>query len=881
MYEIIVGRDAEDRRKFGLNGTFMLGRHYVKMGQTTSLSNDVLMDFARSHVVFVTGKRGSGKSFTLGSIAEGMMTSSPELTSRLSVIMFDTMGIYWTMKYENKRDEALLREWNLKYSDLNLKVYVPSGHFGDAKEKGIPVDAAFSIKPSELSVNDWCSTFNLEIVSPIGALIGRIVSEVKGNYDVDDIIASINSDDRSDHYTQAAAENLFLTARSWGLFSKDGISFSELVVPGQISVIDVSGYASAVNRASVRALVIGLVSKKLFSERMTARKEEEYKSVKSFTRLIEQEDEKKEVPLIWIMVDECLPYRARIRTEKGIMSIGNFVKNYEKGNKIRVSGYDINTGKVSHYNVTKAFRILERSLFKLTTETGREIKCTSDHSLLTRKGFVRAADAKELSTPLLSPYTSNKKMIVARVAGHIFGDGYLSEKAQSVGFSGKGNFDDLTKIKEDMSQLGFKSGSIHSRQTCSSITTSENLKLKVVGLSQEFKSSIKAFRYFSSLALPVGDKAMSAQCIPPWLIKASSYEKAEFLGALMGSDGTAPSQIPKIRGDFNPIRLSFNKAANLEKEGFTLATQIKCLFEDLGIQIASLTKRPGNVRKNGVKTFKIVITLGKSVENTIKFLEKVGYRYCEEKEIRGKKWLCYLKARKYELKKRQNLIKRTKKLHNLGLDRKKISKLTDIPYYLTKEWVHTDRSAGIAKSFPSFQEWISSREGNNVLYEKIDFVVVSKPEPLFDLTVEKVHNFIAEDFIVHNCHEFLPKHGSTPATDALQTLLREGRQPGISLVLASQQPGQIHTDVMTQSDIVIAHHITAKIDIDSLGALMQSYMREGLDVALANLPDVKGAAILFDDTNERLYPIRVRPRITWHGGSSPTLLKEEKKFMEL
>ena len=135
--------------------------------------------------------------------------------------------------------------------------------------------------------------------------------------------------------------------------------------------------------------------------------------------------------------------------------------------------------------------------------------------------------------------------------------------------------------------------------------------------------------------------------------------------------------------------------------------------------------------------------------------------------------------------------------------------------------------------------------------------------------------------MVDEAHEFLPKEGYTSATDALQTLLREGRQPGISLVLASQQPGQIHTDVMTQSDIVIAHHLTAKIDVDSLGALMQSYMREGLDKAIANLPAVKGAAIVFDDINERLYAIRVRPRITWHGGSSPTILKEKKKFTDL
>ncbi len=436
MYEIVVGRDAEDRRKFGLKGTFMLGKHYVKMGQTTSLSNEVYMDVARSHVVFITGKRGSGKSYSQMSIAEGMMSLPEEITSRLAVVMFDTMGIYWTMKYENKKDEALLREWGLGYREISNRVYVPEGHFSSAKEKGIPVDAAFSIKPSELSVADWCSTFNVEIVSPIGALMGRVVSNLKGNYEIDNIIDAIMSDDRSDHYTQAAAENLFLTAKSWGLFSGGGISFSELVVPGQVTVVDVSGYASAVSRSSVRALVIGLISKKLFHERMEARKLEEYRSVRTFTSVLPREEAAaQEMPLIWIMVDEA--------------------------------------------------------------------------------------------------------------------------------------------------------------------------------------------------------------------------------------------------------------------------------------------------------------------------------------------------------------------------------------------------------------------------------------------------------------HEFLPRQGSTPATDALQTLLREGRQPGISLVLASQQPGQIHTDVMTQADIVIAHRITAKIDVDSLGALMQSYMREGLDVALANLPDVKGAAILFDDTNERLYPIRVRPRITWHGGSSPTLLKEESRFIEL
>ena len=129
--------------------------------------------------------------------------------------------------------------------------------------------------------------------------------------------------------------------------------------------------------------------------------------------------------------------------------------------------------------------------------------------------------------------------------------------------------------------------------------------------------------------------------------------------------------------------------------------------------------------------------------------------------------------------------------------------------------------------------------------------------------------------VIDEAHEFLPHDGKTLATDPLITILREGRQPGISLILASQQPGKIHTDVMTQSDVVIAHRITAKLDTEALGALMQSYMREGLVQQLDDLPRVKGAGIIFDDNNERMYPIRMRPRMTWHGGEDPSAIPKK------
>ena len=222
MYEIIAGRDAEDRKKLGTKATFLLGRHYVTMGQTTSLSNEILMDAAKSHVVFITGKRGSGKSYSAAAIAEGMMTLPYEVKSKLSIIMFDTMGIYWTMKYENKQDAQLLREWNLKYEPLNVKIYFPEGYYQQAKEKGLPIDSPFSIKPSELSAADWCNAFNIELTTPIGSLIGRVIANLKekNDYEIEDIAAAIQADERTDEYTKSAAENIFATAASWGLFGR-------------------------------------------------------------------------------------------------------------------------------------------------------------------------------------------------------------------------------------------------------------------------------------------------------------------------------------------------------------------------------------------------------------------------------------------------------------------------------------------------------------------------------------------------------------------------------------------------------------------------------------------------------------------------------------
>ena len=52
---------------------------------------------------------------------------------------------------------------------------------------------------------------------------------------------------------------------------------------------------------------------------------------------------------------------------------------------------------------------------------------------------------------------------------------------------------------------------------------------------------------------------------------------------------------------------------------------------------------------------------------------------------------------------------------------------------------------------------------------------------------------------------------------------------------------------MTQSDVLLSHRITTQIDLKALGELMQTYLAQGLDTALMNLPRTKGSALLVDD----------------------------------
>lgn len=313
-YDIILGRDSTDKQKFGPEGLIFLGKGYVTMGNYTSLSNRILMDVARSHVVLVAGKRGSGKSYTLGVIAEELASLAPEVAPNIASLMFDTMGIFWTMKFKNEKEKPLLDQWGLETRELPVKVFIPSGKAQDYEQKQIPFDETFALEASELKTEDWLSTFGLSMTSQEGVIIENTITTLQtnmGKFTLKDIQEQIEKDTTSNLETKNVARALFQGADTWGIFSKEteGTAIPDLVKGGQNTVIDLSAYSS-LGAFNIRALVIGLVSRRLFEQRMDARKKEELGSIHHGQDYLSYGAER-EMPLLWLFIDEAHEFLPR------------------------------------------------------------------------------------------------------------------------------------------------------------------------------------------------------------------------------------------------------------------------------------------------------------------------------------------------------------------------------------------------------------------------------------------------------------------------------------------------------------------------------------------------------------------------------------------
>jgi hypothetical protein len=57
-YDIVIGREESERQKFGDRGTIFIGKHYVKMGQTTSSQTRFTLMLQRA-MLFSSAEKGA------------------------------------------------------------------------------------------------------------------------------------------------------------------------------------------------------------------------------------------------------------------------------------------------------------------------------------------------------------------------------------------------------------------------------------------------------------------------------------------------------------------------------------------------------------------------------------------------------------------------------------------------------------------------------------------------------------------------------------------------------------------------------------------------------------------------------------------------------
>ncbi|MEA1994415.1 MAG: DUF87 domain-containing protein, partial [Euryarchaeota archaeon] len=286
-------------------------------GRVAELSEDgkyygkrVLVDSISPHAIFICGMRGSGKSYTLGVLSEEIALKN----DAVGVIIIDPMGIFWSMKQENKVDseKVVLEEWGLDPTGVDsVKAFIPKGQKKEAPKA--TWDEIFTMKPSELTVEDWCLTFDMDRFGTMGLLVdkalecvregystkkGKHIERKMKNYSVDDLIYAIENA-KSIHSkgkgfksaTRRALTARLKGAKNWGLFDKSGTELNDLSRRGQISVIDISFLEN-----NVRALVVGILARNILNKRKMVSRQEASGGLSTITEGI---------PITWLLIDEA------------------------------------------------------------------------------------------------------------------------------------------------------------------------------------------------------------------------------------------------------------------------------------------------------------------------------------------------------------------------------------------------------------------------------------------------------------------------------------------------------------------------------------------------------------------------------------------------
>lgn len=257
----------------------------------------VYLDSGRSRAVFICGKRGSGKSYTMGVLLEELVQQKDIL-----VIVADPMRNFHTMVLPNREQESLLWDWGLSARGVPVRLLVPGDPIrrygkevvGAFERRGVQVES-LRINPGDLPPDGWLDLFNLELTQPMGIALYRAVQRCRDQqkvyFYVDDVIQRLQKDPQvRDASVQALVLRLETAANEWDVFSSRYREMEEMFVPGMVNIIDLG--VLEVSRFGLRNLILAVLTRDLFRKRRDARLQEELGLPAN-------------VPKVWLAIDEA------------------------------------------------------------------------------------------------------------------------------------------------------------------------------------------------------------------------------------------------------------------------------------------------------------------------------------------------------------------------------------------------------------------------------------------------------------------------------------------------------------------------------------------------------------------------------------------------
>ena len=250
----------------------------------------VWLDTEGAHVVYVMGKRRSGKSYTLGVLAEGLVTSGwmRQGDSAQGVLILDTMNVYLTMPFAatdgpppSEATSLRTKQWKLSSTPVPVRLFRPRGSH---TPPGLMV-SEFALKPSDLGPEEWCGVFGADpLADPLGHLIVELHTRVavdgyqdrntgddvppNPEYGLHDLLSALSLDPALDDYHRDTREGLRrrLTALTrLPLFSDEGLNVRELLQPNVATVLLLRDLDQ-----HLRSVLIGFVVRQVLQGRAEA-----------------------------------------------------------------------------------------------------------------------------------------------------------------------------------------------------------------------------------------------------------------------------------------------------------------------------------------------------------------------------------------------------------------------------------------------------------------------------------------------------------------------------------------------------------------------------------------------------------------------------------